>query len=277
MSPPVTVDTIFPLSYAMTPSRIRKKLTSGETVICAKVGFWSPEIVEMVCAHGFDGIWYCLEHRQVDPAAVAAAIQVTRLSGADAIMRVKPTNYTDLLWLLEAGARGIMLPRARSVAEIAEVVEAMKFPPLGRRGFDGVQAEADFGRAAPADYMVGANRENFLVAQIEEPEIVPHIDAMAALPGVDVLFVGPADLSLSMGKFGQLDDPEMVAVIEAVAAACARHGKVAGIPCAPEDVPKYHAMGYRFFNVVSDFRCMATGLKETGARLGSVGFALDEA
>jgi len=260
----------------MLPSSIRKKIESGETIVCAKSSYCHPEIVELLCTFGFDGIWLCLEHKRIDPAVAYALIQACRLRGVDAIMRIKPSNYTDLLWALETGARGLMLPRVRDVAEVKEVVEAMKFPPMGRRGYDGVQAEARFARMKPADYMEEANRENFLLVQIEEPEILPHLDEVAAQPGVDVLFVGPGDLTLSMGKFGQVDDAEVVDIIRKVAAACQRHGKVAGIPCAPDQVAKYHAMGFRFFNVISDFRCVLNGLNDTVSRLRAGGFPLDE-
>lgn len=253
-------------------SQVRQKLSRGEMVLTAKVNFWTPDVIELICSHGYDGIWYCLEHNKLNPETVTAAIRATRLSGVDAIMRVKPSNHSDVLWLLETGARGLMLPRVRDVTEVENLVEMMKFPPMGRRGYDGVQPESNFAQVTPADYMESANRESFLVVQIEEPEIVPHIDAVAATPGVDVLFVGPSDLTLSMGKFGQTGDPEILEIMQKVADACKRHGKTAGIPCAPEDVPKYHEMGFRYFNVISDFRMISDGLKQVGQRMKNVGF-----
>ena len=97
--------------------------------------------------------------------------------------------------------------------------------------------------------------------QIEEPEVVPHIDAIAALPGVDALFVGPGDLALGLGRTDVLQGPEVHQIIEAVAAACQRHGKRAGLPCAIDQIAKYRALGYTFFNVISDYRCVAQGVK----------------
>ena len=238
-------------------------------MVCAKAAYQDTEIVELMGTFGFDGIWICLEHRRPDPSTVYALIRACRLAGMDPIIRVKPASYVDLLWLLEAGARGIMLPKVSHLDEVREVVAAMKFPPQGRRGLDGVQAEANFGRMPVADYLARANEENFLVVQIEEPAVVPHIDAIAALPGVDVLFVGPGDLTLSLGKFGQTDDPEVTAILRQVAESCRRHGKVAGIPCPPDQVEKYYGMGYRFFNVVSDYRCMLNGLLKVQAELGA--------
>jgi len=150
----------------MQPSLVRQKISRGETVLCAKTCYQDPELVELVGSLGFDGIWICLEHKRVDPATVYALIQACRLSGADAIIRIKPANYTDLLWLLESGARGLMLPRVRHIDEVREVVAAMKFHPQGRRGYDGIHAEANFGATKPADYMAEANRENYLIVQI---------------------------------------------------------------------------------------------------------------
>jgi 2-keto-3-deoxy-L-rhamnonate aldolase RhmA len=245
----------------MPPARVLQKLQKGGASICAKACYQDPELVELMASAGFDGVWICLEHKRLDAATLGSLIQACRLGGADAVIRVKPANYADLLYLLESGARGIMLPRVKGPDEVGEVVRAMKFPPLGNRGYDGVHAESNFGRQPPGEYLAKANEGNFLIVQIEEPEIVPHIDEIAAMPGVDILFVGPGDLTLGLGKFGQTNDPEVRAILQRVADACRRHGKVAGIPCAPEQVREYQAMGYRFFNIISDYRCVMQGLK----------------
>ena len=245
----------------MITSRVRSKIAAGDTVLTTKICYADPELVELAASTGFDALWLCLEHKRLDPALVYALIQACRLGGADALIRVKPANHADVLWLLESGARGLMLPRVRHPDEVREVVAAMKFFPEGRRGLDAIHADADFGRLAGADYTAAANRETFLVVQIEEPDVVPHLDAIAALPGVDVLFVGPGDLSLGLGQNGGADSPAVAQIVEAVAAACRRHGKRAGIPCAVDQLPKYRALGYTFFNVISDYRCVVQGLK----------------
>ena len=255
----------------MLSSVIRKKLARGETILCAKASYEDYEVVELMGTFGFDGMWICLEHRRSDPTVVQGLLHACRLGGMDAIVRVKPANYTDIIWLLEAGARGIMLPKVTRPEEVRECLAAMKFPPLGQRGFDGVHADANFGRTPAIEYLTRANDENLLVVQIEEPEVVPHIDAIAAMPGVDVLFVGPGDLTLSLGKLGQSDDPEVMAILRQVADACRKHGKAAGIPCQPSDIPKYRELGYTFFNVTSGYRCMLNGLLKTEADLRTYG------
>jgi 4-hydroxy-2-oxoheptanedioate aldolase len=246
----------------MHSSSLRAKLQTGGPAITVKTSHHNAEIVEMMGAFGFDAIWICAEHKRLDHAQLATLLLACRVHQVDAIVRIKPSNYADISWLLDAGARGIMLPRVREVGEVRDVVAAMKFPPHGRRGFDGIQAEADFGRMPASEYMAEANAQNYLLVQIEEPEIIPHIDAVAAMPGVDILFVGPADLSLGLGKFGQLESPEIQAVMVAVAESCRRHGKVAGIPSPPENIPQYQNLGFRLFNVTSDFRCVKSGLAQ---------------
>ena len=246
----------------MPPSFVRQKIARGEPVLTAKACYADPELVELIASAGFDAIWICLEHRRFDPSVVYAMIQACRLGGADALIRVKPANYTDLLWILEAGARGIMLPRVRHPDEVRSVIQAMKFFPAGRRGADIVHVDADFGRMSAGDYFASANRETFLVVQVEEPELVPHLDAVAAMPDVDVLFVGPGDLALGLGQIPRADDPAVLEIARQVAEACKRHGKRAGIPCAADQVEKFRALGFTFFNVISDYRCVANGLKQ---------------
>ncbi len=252
----------------MPPSTVLQKIRRGAPVLTAKASYHDPELVELIASSGFDAVWICLEHKRMDPSAVYSLIQACRLGGADALIRVKPSNYTDVLHLIEAGARGIMLPRVRHPDEVREVVQAMKFRPAGARGYDGIHAEAGFGRIPPKDYLAQANAGNFLAVQIEEPEVLPHLDAIAAMPGVDILFVGPADLTLSLDRFGATDDPEVRAILQNVADTCKRHHKVAAIPCAPEQVKTYHTMGYRFFNVISDYRCVFHGMRAARAAVG---------
>lgn len=258
----------------MHSSSLRARLQAGGPVITAKASYHHPEIVELMGAVGFDAIWICGEHKRLDHAQLGMLLLACRVHEVDAIVRIKPSNYAEISWLLDAGVRGIMLPRVRDVGEVRDVVAAMKFPPHGRRGFDGIQAEADFGRTPASDYMADANAQNYLLVQIEEPEIIPHIDAIASMPGVDILFVGPSDLSLGLGKFGQLESPEIQAVLVAVAESCRRHGKTAGIPCPPEKIPQYQDLGFRLFNVTSDFKCVKSGFAQVQTALAKQNITL---
>ena len=201
----------------------------------------------------------------VDPRWVPLHLGVTALLLAATVVALNPRRRREhaaqLLFLHpEAGGDAGQVPH-RPVSSPAQRVGIG-----GGRGLDGAGLDTDFILQGGPDYPAKANAETFLVVQIEEPEVVPYIDEIAATPGVDVLFVGPADLTLGLGKFGKTDDPEVRAILQSVADACARHGKVAAIPCAPEQVKGYHDMGFRFFNVISDFRCVSTGMRSNCAR-----------
>ena len=153
-----------------------------------------------------------------------------------------------------------MLPQVRKVEEVERVVEMMKFPPLGRRGLDPIHVDADLGKASLEEYMRHENENTFLVAQIETPEAVPHIETIAAIEGVDLLFVGLGDLSANMGLLGQMDHPTLEEVIKRTGEACLQHGKAGAIICSdPSERDRLWNLGYRFFNVVSDFRLLRQG------------------
>ena len=128
----------------------------------------------------------------------------------------------ELRSYVASGARG---GRSRARREM------MKFS-LGRRGLDPIHADADLGKASLEEYMRHENENTFLVAQIETPEAVPHIETIAAMEGVDMLFVGLGDLSANMGLLGQMDHPKLQEVVERTGGACLKHGKAAAIICS---------------------------------------------
>lgn len=247
----------------MIASVVREKLSKGIPVSCAKACYADPEIVEMIGQAGFDCVWICLEHRKPDPSVIRSLIQAARLGGCDSLIRVKPENHTDLAYLLESGARGIMLPQVRELEEVQRIAQIMKFPPAGRRGLDSIHADADYGSARIEEYTRHENENTFLVVQIETPEILPYIDAIAATPEVDMLFVGLGDLSASMNLIGQADHPDLLTIVEKVGDSCRKHGKAGAIICSdPEERKRLWELGYRFFNVASDFRFLRKGFDE---------------
>lgn len=212
-----------------------------------------------------DVLWICNEHVGVDPSTLDGMLRACRASGMDTMVRMKPFNATHLLHALEAGAQGIMVPRISGSAEAARLVDEMKFPPLGHRGVDGVNADSGYGRVPFLEYLRRANEETFLVVQIEDADVLPELDAIAALPGVDVLFVGPADLSVALGVPGEFEHPRVLEICALVVEACRKHGKTAAIPVASEEAMRRRIeMGFRFLVGGSDFRFLKTGLQ--GAR-----------
>lgn len=252
----------------------KEKLKTGESVMMVKVAYQDPAIYEMVGLLGFDCVWICNEHIGIDPSKMDSIIRACRLSGMDAVIRIKPANYMPMLHVLEFGAKGIMLPRASGPDEVRRIVRDMKFYPEGARGVDGVNAEARFGLIPYPEYLKRTNAENFLIVQIEDPETLPYIEEIAAIDGVDVVFVGPADLSLNLGIAGQMEHPKMIEVYERVAAACKKYNKAAGLSCPLDRIPHFQEMGYRFFVGGADYVLLFNGYKELHGKLENMGFNL---
>lgn len=223
----------------MRKSRVLNKLRAGEHVLAAAIGrITEPWIAEVVGRIGFDLIWYDLEHRAFSEATIDPIALACRATDIDLMVRVRKGGYDSPMRALEFGATGIMVPHIKSAEEARQWVEWTKFPPLGKRGLDGAGADAMWGLQGGLDYLREANEETFLVLQIEDREAVECVEAIAQVPGVDMLFVGPADLSLSYGVPLEFQNPVLIEATERVAAATKAAGNwwgtVSGTPAAAQ-------------------------------------------
>ncbi len=258
----------------MRRSRVLEKLRSGKPALCASASLApSPLAIELVGRTGFDGIWIDTEHRPLNQWQVAAMITAGRAVDVDCFVRIrKGEGYSSFFRPLEDGAAGIMVPHVTSREEAEWVVRNAKFPPLGRRGMEVMMPDADLGFVDPVDYTRHANRETFVCIQIEDFEALEHIDEIAATPGVDILFIGPADLTFSMGIPLQLDHPRFLEAVAAIGRAAATHGKWWGVPTGDlQSARRYFAQGARFFNVASDYGLLRTGLSRTFEQFSGLG------
>lgn len=257
----------------MRRSVVKRKLKNNEPVLAAKMNFLNPHLAEMMGLIGFDCLWICNEHIYIDNSLLDHIILASRSTGMDVLLRRNGSAYQELLQPLEMGVTGIMAPRIRTVRQVNDLIEWIKFPPLGRRGFDGVNADADFGLISMDEYIRTANSETFTVVQIEDPEAIDLVDEIASLEGVDVLFIGHGDLALSLGVPGQTRHPRIVEIMDRVLEACARYGKHAGIPIgSPEEAESLIARGFRFFTIGADYRHIKAALLNMREEFRAVGF-----
>jgi len=132
------------------------------------------------------------------------------------------------------------------------VVRLSRFMPMGRRPGDGGNVDGRCCLTPPKEYAEHANREKFVIVQIEDPEALEHADAIAAVPGIDVVFFGPGDYSHAIGRMGEATHPEVVKARRTVAEACARHGRWAGTPASLGTIGELQREGYRFFSIGAD-------------------------
>jgi 2-keto-3-deoxy-L-rhamnonate aldolase RhmA len=233
----------------MRTNRILARLREGgATLIASPSSYDSPKIAELLGLLDFDGAWIDMEHMDYGYEHVFNMALACRATGMEPMVRIRRGEYWSYSRALEAGATGLMVPHCRSGADAAEIVRWTRFHPLGMRGMDGVEPLARYGLTPMASYMEEANRETFLVVQIEDREAVEDIDAIAATPGVDILFIGPADLSQSYGIPLQMQHELMLEATRKVAEAAARHGKWWGLPVGSAEIgARYYEQGARFF------------------------------
>jgi 4-hydroxy-2-oxoheptanedioate aldolase len=247
----------------MVPSRALKKWRAGDIVITAGVNrVAEPWLVETIGRIGFDLIWFDMEHRafgydRIEPLALAC-----RATGIDLMVRILKTGYTSPMRALEFGANGILVPHCMSVEEARQWVDWVRFPPLGKRGFDGAGADAEYALADEHQYLSRANDGVFLALQVEDRECVESVEEIAAVPGVDLLFVGPADLSLSYGVPLQFDHPLVQSAIDRVAGAARRANKWWGIPTgSAEEAQSYIDRGASLVTGGNDHAFLVNGFR----------------
>jgi 2-keto-3-deoxy-L-rhamnonate aldolase RhmA len=215
----------------------------------------------MVARAGYDWTIVDLEHGVGTESELMAQLLAIQATPTAAVVRVVSAERMRVGRLLDFGADGLMIPRLETLADVAETVSWMRYPPAGIRGVAAGTRGAGYG-TVPHAAIRDLNERIIGVFQVESPAAVEAADAIAALDGVDVLFVGPADLSHSMGIPGEFGNPAFVAALDRVVAATRAHGKGAGILLRDaSEVPAYLERGYTFIAVGSDVGLLASGAR----------------
>lgn len=236
----------------MRNSRVLKKLRAGETVSCIKINLTDPKVCEIAALSGFDCVWTDQEHIGQDWSALAASVWATKAHDTDILVRVPRGAYNNYIKPLELDATGIMVPHVMNLADAREIVHHTRFHPVGRRAIDGGNADGGYTGVDFNEYLAQANEQRFVILQIEDPEPLEDLDAIAALPGYDMLFFGPGDFSQGIGAPGIWDHPVLIETRIRVAAAAKKHGKFAGTVGGPGNLDELKAMGYRFISIGAD-------------------------
>lgn len=237
---------------AMRPSRVLTRLRAGGMATCFKMNLADARAVEIAALAGFDCLWLDMEHVPNDLAAIEKGIWAAKSHDADVMVRVKRGSYSDYVRPLELDAAGIMVPHLMGLSDAKSVVRMTRFHPIGRRPVDGGNADGAYCGIEFVEYLRQANEQRFVVVQIEDPEPLDELDAIAALPGIDMLFFGPGDFSHGIGAPGVWDHPKLRDARERVAKAALAHGKFAGTVASPANLAELQDMGYRFLSMGAD-------------------------
>ena len=231
----------------MRKNQAKEKLLSDGTIYGVFCNLPSPTLVELIGRIGFDFVLVDAEH---GPAGVESCEHMVR--AADSVdtpifIRIAMNIRQNILRYLDTGAQGVQLPMVNTREEAEAVVQAIKYPPQGKRGLAGVRA-ADYGLVMPLkDYTLIANQETLTVVQIETVEATKNIKEILSVDGIDVFFIGPTDLSTSMGHTAQANHPEVQAAIEGLVSQIRASGKVAGtIAYDNEALSKAKKRGFQY-------------------------------
>ena len=245
-------------------ARLKELLADGKLVRVFRLGhLCDPKMVEIIGLNaGYDAVWLDQEHCALTLEQIQQAARAARGAGLDSFVRLAPTDYATVMRPLEAGAGGIMAAQVRSARQTEQIVQWAKFHPRGLRGINNSGIDGAYGTIPFADYLRQANAETFVAIQIEHVDALEEVDAIAAVKDVDVLFVGPADLSQSMGLPGEWNHPKLWSALERVAQAAKNHGiHWAILPPDPGYARRCVDLGCRMLSLGLDVWAMQKGLK----------------
>src|SRR3954468_12242891 len=238
-----------------------QRLKQGSPVVTAWCGIPEPAIAGILAREAYDAVTLDMQHGTYDLAAVARAIPLIAAAGKPAMARIPVGEFQTASKLLDAGASGIIAPMINTVEDARRFVSFMKFPPMGERSW-GPLGSLMLTGLEPADYLKQANAFSLAFAMIETREALADIDAILAVPGLDAIFMGPSDLSITLSR-GERLEVAGAQVEEALKHAQDRAkaaGKIAGV-YAPtgERAAEFIARGFQFIALGSDTTCLRMG------------------
>ncbi len=237
----------------MFENRVKARLAAGGAVYGCFTRYREPTFTEFIAMQGWDFIIFDGEHGTLGPREMELLCPLVELRGATPIARVATNQPHIILRVLDTGVHGIHVPWVNSAAGVEEAVQSTKYWPRGQRGLAGSRASEWGMSESLAVYTERANRETMLIVHIETIDAVDAIDDYVAIDGVDVMFIGPTDLSHSLGHPGDAAHPEVVDAMERVAEAVVGSGKTLGIFAGtPEFAERWYERGARYFATTPD-------------------------
>lgn len=249
---------------------LKARIAAGELLVGSFVKTPSPIVVEVLALTGLACLCLDAEHAPFDRAAIDGCVMAARAGGKDVLVRLPATAPEHVLNALDCGATGIVAPHIRSAGEARALVATCRYG-AGGRGYAGSSRAAGYTTRTMAQNLAAAAERVVVIAQVEDPEAIEDIDAIAQVDGIDALFVGRADLTVAYGAASQ-DDPAVVAAVEAVCVAGRRHGRRVGMFLAREaDVPHWAERGASLFLLGSDHGFLLSGAAQLLARAGASG------
>ncbi len=255
----------------MRVNQTRERLSRGETVFgCGLQVYRSAEIPRAFAVAGFDYVFIDMEHGSYNLETVHDMIKASLEAGITPIVRVCELLYSLVARLLDCGAQGIILPRVEDPKVLAESLSWLRFPPLGKRGYGVNPTMIGYEARGFGEIIEHQNRNTLSVVQFETVKAIERADELLSIPGLDVIMVGPADLSIALGIPGQFENPLLVSTVDGLIEKCKKHGVVPGIQTRSVAMAKFWAeRGMRFVGAAAEHALLLEKAKETVTQLKS--------
>ncbi|MCP3995470.1 MAG: 2,4-dihydroxyhept-2-ene-1,7-dioic acid aldolase [bacterium] len=250
---------------------LRDKIDTGKPTVGSWIQLGDEALTEMLATGGFDWLCIDLEHTTISIDQAGKIIRVADLAGCPTLVRLSSHDPAQIKRVLDAGATGIIAPMVNTAEQAAHIVSASTYPPRGSRGV-GLARAQQYGVGFP-EYLKRMERDLVCIMQVEHIDGVDNLDEILAVEGVDGFFIGPYDLSASLGHPGSFDHPDVVAAMERVANVVKRPGVLAGVHVVEPDPSRLQEMidaGYGFIAYASDMLFFAHHLESVGADIKRV-------
>ena len=210
-------------------NKLKRMLQAKEPAIGCWLNFPSPDLAEFIGLVGFDFIVIDTEHYFFGAETILNIVRAAKMSDCTPILRVSKNDQALILGYLEAGVEGIIVPHINNQAEAEAAVRAVKYPPQGSRSVNSITRATKYGLAqSPGEFYEESNRESLVIVMVEEPEAIENLPDILRVEGIDSVFVGPEDLSASMGYLGKPGHPEVQATIKEIETQIRASGKALG-------------------------------------------------
>jgi 2-keto-3-deoxy-L-rhamnonate aldolase RhmA len=257
----------------MKPNAIKRDVLAGKPVAGAMIfEFFSPGMSAILANAGCRFAIYDMEHTGLGYETLKWLFSTCRGLPIEPMVRVPRGEYTWLARALDLGARGVMIPMVESETEAKSIVQACRYPPVGRRGAAFGFAQCDYLGGDVAEKIRASHERTMVIAQIETERGLEQVEKIAAVDGIDVLWVGHFDLSNFMGIPGQFDDPRFDAAMRRVVDVCRKYGKAAGFMATDRGwIERARGMGYTMIAGGTDTGLLENALKQMTAQIEGSG------
>ena len=252
----------------MRNNKVKQIIKNGENAVGTFIKSNDPAVAEIIGLAGFDFFVLDNEHVAMSRDSMVNMIRAANVVGIDPIIRVRENATVEILQALDAGALGVQVPNVDTKQEAADVISAVKYTPIGKRGFSPTTRAAGYGFTDKKEYVQKSNEETLVVCHCETVTCMENLDEILQLEHLDVIFIGPMDLSQSLGVMGEANHPKVLESIDVIINKVKKSNKAVGIVSPASKVQEYIDRGVQYLLVGTDQGMIAGSAAQTLKQAG---------